>query len=216
MFIFGLLAGALMAVSPSEVLKTDGQLTLSDGSSYFVFKADGSFQSFPVGESGRTFEGTWSSQSKMQQVEVTARQGWVNGTSAPDDFRRIVFRINAGQRRPLAKPLRGTLIQAIFDGYFLIDELVRVPGPGPQTTNGVAAGAFGSAPLLGLDAAISRVLSFARDRHLDLTKSYLQRAEFDVVSRQWRLEWADVPRSKGGQTIFTVPEAGEVTVALGK
>jgi len=43
----------------SEIIQTEGQFVFTDGSSYYMFKKDGTFTSEPLGISGREITGTW-------------------------------------------------------------------------------------------------------------------------------------------------------------
>lgn len=118
------LTGMLLAAEPLELIKREGELVLTDSSSFFVFKADGTFQSFPNGMSGRTFAGTWKSPPGEPQIfEVLAVQSWLNGGSVPDDQRKLVFAIYAGKTKPLApaKP-----VKRVYEGSWLLQELSKV------------------------------------------------------------------------------------------
>ena len=139
--IYLLLGSAIFAadvarVQPEQVLKEDGILVISDGSSVYAFKADGSFSSSPLkGFRGRCLKGTWTpNYNDMTVVTVKAKVNWVNSLSTADDYRKIVFFLSSGKRRlslkdewcgidPPIKPI------SIFDCYFLIDEMVKIPKP---------------------------------------------------------------------------------------
>ena len=80
--VSGLWAADTNYLDAAAVLKIDGVLLLSDGSSYYAFKSDGSFHSFPMGMSGRCFTGTWKkSGDRTLKLEVLAKLGWQNGTT---------------------------------------------------------------------------------------------------------------------------------------
>lgn len=64
------LTGMLLTAEPLELVESEGELVLTDSSSFFVFKADGTFESFPNGMSGRTFTGSWL----LQELSKAARK----------------------------------------------------------------------------------------------------------------------------------------------
>ena len=208
MNFLALVLAASPAIGPAEVLKADGSLTLTDNASYFVFKADGTFRSFPVGMSGRTFEGTWQEEGGLQRVEVLAKQGWLNGVSALDEYRRIVFTIYSGQRRAVV----GQGVKVVFDGYFIIDELVKVPAPVTKVAKPRTAG---DAPAIELTDEVAQAKAHVQKNKVDVSRAYLQRASFDTVKREWAITWATA-NAKGGQTFIAVPEAGAITVKYGE
>jgi hypothetical protein len=116
------------SLDPSDVLKQDGILRISDGSSYWEFNTNGTFRSFPVGVSGRVFfAGTWTSSAdpNVLRFTVTAKRGWMNGGGIPqDDWRRIVIIVTQGHRLAAKSPFLAT-----FDCYWIIDELEKIPKP---------------------------------------------------------------------------------------
>jgi hypothetical protein len=119
-------------LDPANVLKVDGVLTITDGSSCYVFRTNGTFSSFPVGISGRCFEGTWTS-SSMQNLStftVEAKMSWMNGEQLLDEYRKIVFAVYAGRKKRLEKPQFGSIpSNEVFECYFIIQELVKIPKP---------------------------------------------------------------------------------------
>ncbi len=122
--------------SALEILKRDGELVLSDGSSYFVFAQDGTFRSFPAGISGRMLTGNWTSKEQNPVFfTATARVSWANGTQPRDDYRRIVFVVYDGYSAPRKPdslpgvPNFGGLVKNVYRGYFLIDEFIKIPKP---------------------------------------------------------------------------------------
>jgi len=144
--ILSLLAGCLFAadtnhlgssnirkyLDPVKVLETNGVLTITDGSSFYVFRTNGTFTSGPVdGFSGRTFVGTWSPDfsNAVAKFTVVARMGWINGISSGDEFRKIVFFIYVGHEKQAGTDYRYSPTKTIFDCYFIIDELVKIPKP---------------------------------------------------------------------------------------
>lgn len=111
-------------LDPLQVLKQKGALRITDGYSYFEFKNDGTFNSSPLGQSGRVFTGTWTlNKDNPATFVVKAKMYWMNGGQPQNDFRRIVFVIYNGRR---AVHPRGWPFKNYFDGYFLIDELVKI------------------------------------------------------------------------------------------
>ena len=134
---FALLVGPLSAfaqgtLSPDEMLKSEGTLALCDGNSYFVFSRDGTFHSFPLGLSGRQLDGTWTEkQTNACIFTVQAKLGWINGASTAEDYRRIVFVVYRGTAQVNAWPDYGAVKAPnyLWNGYFMIDELVKIPKP---------------------------------------------------------------------------------------
>ena len=115
--------------SALELIKAEGQLVLTDNASFFVFKADGTFQSSPNGMSGRTLSGTWKSQPGETLIEVIALQSWMNGVSGKDDYRKLVFAIYQGSTRAFTPSPGGESFKRVFDGYWFIEEATRAPKP---------------------------------------------------------------------------------------
>jgi len=113
-----------------DVLQSDGYLLISDGSSYYAFKGDGTFLSFAHGISGRTFAGTWiKSQGDPLKLEVRAKMGWDNGFQ-PGEYRRIVFFVYGGNKRAVEKSeFRANGYKDLFEGYFIIDEMTPIEKP---------------------------------------------------------------------------------------
>jgi hypothetical protein len=114
--------------NPSDVLKQDGVLRISDGSSYYEFRTNGTFSSFPVGNSGRCFKGTWKSTDNPNACSftVTAKMYWMNGGgSQPTDDWEIIFRVfHDGLKKP--SPTKGPRPE-VYDCYFYIEELTKIP-----------------------------------------------------------------------------------------
>ena len=115
------------AMAPEAAIEKFGNLTVSDGSSYFTFNKDGTFRSGPLGDSGRTFEGRWKKTGRGGFTAV-AKMGWDNGVQPQDEYRRIVILISG-----FVKLLAGEKSKAfhvgsgqLFDGCFMIDEMVRI------------------------------------------------------------------------------------------
>ncbi len=118
-----------------DVLKNDGVLLICDNSSYYAFKADGSFHSFPNSVGGRCFIGTWKqSGSNPLKLEVTAQKSWMNGAQPQaqpqDDYRRIVFFVYRGIKYPVNKSYPYAVdYKEVFGCYFFIDELTKISKP---------------------------------------------------------------------------------------
>src|SRR4051812_17007440 len=104
------------SMPPLKAIEKFGSISIADGSSFFTFSKDGSFQSGPLGISGRAFEGRWTA-SGDYTFSVIAKVGWVNGASSGQDFRRIVFAIyHVRKRPPELAPAKRSHID-LFDGY---------------------------------------------------------------------------------------------------
>jgi hypothetical protein len=133
LFAAGVLClAATASVHPGTLFKTDGRLVIGDGSSYYVFRTNGTFLSAPVGMSGRTFEGTCVATIESDRVSFTvhATKGWMNGPTLHDEY-RIIFVVHSGGTKRAEKPyiLREPKADGVYDGYFLIEELVKVAKP---------------------------------------------------------------------------------------
>jgi hypothetical protein len=114
------------SLNPPDVFTQDGVLRITDGSSYYEFNTNGTFKSFPVGISGRCFDGkcTPSSEFNLLHFAVKAKMEWMNGIQPPPDDWKIVFTIYPGTRRPADR-----FHPATFDCYWIIDELTKIPKP---------------------------------------------------------------------------------------
>jgi hypothetical protein len=115
--------------SAAKVMEKYGSFAISDGSSWYNFSKDGTFKSGPMGMSGRTLEGKWAAAGD-DTFTVVAKYGWINGLSAGDEYRRIVFRMLFLEKRP-SKP-EGShfgFAPELFDAYWHIEEFVKVPKP---------------------------------------------------------------------------------------
>ena len=112
------------SLDPSDVLKIDGILRISDGSSYYEFDTNGTFNSFPVGKSGRCFRGTWTSSAMPNSCTFTviAKMSWMNGIQPPPDDWKIVLRVDSGVKRPADRFHR-----EVLDCYFIVEELAKIP-----------------------------------------------------------------------------------------
>ena len=116
---------------------TSTGVTVSDGHSSYTFYPSGDFDSGPLGMSGRTLKGTWKfiehDAGTATKVEVIAMQGWMNGLSGNDDWRRIVFCIWPGKVIDSKKQPEGPRLElwlpSNYTGYWLIDEMSKTQKP---------------------------------------------------------------------------------------
>jgi len=136
--------GADKQFSALEIINTEGILTISDGSSTYTFKKDGTFVSMPVGISGRTIEGKWSSLGVQSPMDLTVRfvvngkWGWVNGISPNDDHRTMalwIYPVSSPTQVRVCWPFLGSsnLNAKVYKCYFLIDELRKKPEESSKT-----------------------------------------------------------------------------------
>ncbi len=125
MLVFTLAAGAEPGVTARQVLKEDGVMVLSDADSYFTFSADGGFEAWPRGISGRTLSGRWQVQREQPlTIDVAAVQSWVNGLSKANDQRFFTFDIGGVGERRVTSPGIGTRpVKTIFTAPFTYEEI---------------------------------------------------------------------------------------------
>jgi hypothetical protein len=125
------LAAENNSTDPMTVLDSEGLLVVSDGSSIYRFNKDGTFLSHPSGMSGRAFRGTWTAKDRQpSKFTAIAELYWQNGFSAVDDYREITFLIYPGHVRPASQRSIGEAgYEHIFDCYFIIEELKKIPKP---------------------------------------------------------------------------------------
>jgi hypothetical protein len=116
--------------SAETAIEQFGGISICDGSSFFTFSKDGSFESGPLGMSGRTMKGHWTKDADGHLV-ATARLGWINGASSGDQYRRIVFFIShVSKRKEEGDKIRhGFAPSTLFDSYFFIEEMMSIPKP---------------------------------------------------------------------------------------
>jgi hypothetical protein len=95
-------ARAVDELPPLGIINQEGELVVSDGSSYYDFRKDGRFISGPIdGISGRVIDGTWTIQgdknarSLCVDLVVKGTWSWVNGVSALNDRRTMVMAVYA-------------------------------------------------------------------------------------------------------------------------
>lgn len=115
-------------LEPMKAIEQFGAITIGDGSSFFSFAKDGSFNSGPLGQSGRTMKGYWSKDEDGRFV-VTAKFGWINGLSLDEQYRRIVFRISHVSKNAKKGITSPWTAEPDFDSYFLIEEMTTIPKP---------------------------------------------------------------------------------------
>lgn len=121
-------AAADTLIPPLQAIEEFGGISISDGSSYFSFSKDGSFQSGPLGLSGRTMRGRWTKDADGRLV-ATVKLGWINGYFSDDQYRRVVFFISHLTKRTVPlKPDFGTSAE-VFDSYLFIDGMTVIPKP---------------------------------------------------------------------------------------
>src|SRR5689334_2900227 len=77
---------------PIKIIQEEGEFVFEDGSSYYLFKKDGTFKSGPLGLSGREIEGTWKQRDALFVIE--GRWGWMNGASLDNDYKRLTLYIS--------------------------------------------------------------------------------------------------------------------------
>ena len=116
------------SISAPQAIEQFGRVSISDGTSYFTFAKDGSFDSGPLGLSGRTLRGRWTT-GVDGRIVVTARLGLKNGISSGDQYRRIVFFIWHVPQRTRELPTTSEPFASPFDSHFLIEEMLQIPKP---------------------------------------------------------------------------------------
>jgi hypothetical protein len=116
----------------ADIIQAEGEFLTTDGSSYFLFKKDGSFDSGPLSMSGREIQGRWKPEGDYQFV-IEGRWGWMNGLSAVNDRRKLVLNIQPpfslqaeGSDNPFI-PRSGKSAPKIYRCYVTIEELVKLP-----------------------------------------------------------------------------------------
>ncbi len=142
---------AALLAAPQVIAKDDVAahlnstgIALADGHTFYAFAANGEFISGPLEESGRTMKGHWTidpiTQGGPAKVIVIAEQGWINGTSMPGDFRKIVFIIYPGQMLDKPMPKKTDSYMELprnytgnYTGYWFIDEMSKTAAPKKPT-----------------------------------------------------------------------------------
>ena len=100
------------------------ELCISDGSSIYIFSPDKNFRLEPIGTSGRTITGTWSSGSGGLHIE--GKWSWINGLSADDDFRELDIYIGSLRNKSrVHTSMDSATKHTIYECYFLIERLEK-------------------------------------------------------------------------------------------
>jgi len=73
----------------------------------------------------------------------------------------------------------------------------------------------GDAPSIEMPQALALAKKFADQHNVHFDRQYLQGAVFDAGARQWVFDW-QTPSAKGGLTIITVHESGEISINYGE
>ena len=123
------LKGEERMVAPLEAIREKGSVTVSDGSSFYNLRRDGSFASGPLAEQGRAITGTWKPDERMpgRKFVIEGNWSWINGKWPAEDRRRMVLDILPGrQRKTTEEERRFTLSEEFLEGYFLVEELVHL------------------------------------------------------------------------------------------
>jgi hypothetical protein len=122
---------------PIDVISKEGQLCITDGSSIYTFKKDGTFELRPVGMSGREIKGIWKTKKDNSALmEITGQWIWMNGEFSPNDFRKMVLAIYplSGEKEKV-----GLSNTEVYKCYFVIEELSKGPSASITSTNDVSA-----------------------------------------------------------------------------
>jgi hypothetical protein len=91
--------------------------------------------------------------------------------------------------------------------------LATRPSPEPRVSHVVRGP--GEAPSIELGPALVAAKKYAEAHDVHFVSQYLQGAVFDSASRQWVFDW-QTPNAKGGMTIVTVHESGQITISYGE
>ena len=120
---------------PYDIIQAEGQFVFSDGSSYYMFRKDGTFTSGPLGLSGREINGKWQYVHDREFL-IRGRWSWMNGLSARDDYREMTiaaFRPVSAEVVTQLSGVDGTLNLKVYKCYFVIEALTQIPKPsGPN------------------------------------------------------------------------------------
>jgi hypothetical protein len=115
-------------IAPMDAIRDKEYITIFDGSSFYTFRKDGSFDSGPCGIGGRRITGTWAPSQDRPNISfvVDGQWSWIDGLSNSEDFRRMVFDIRPGVfRKTTDEESHFLLSREIFQCYFVIDELTK-------------------------------------------------------------------------------------------
>jgi hypothetical protein len=115
---------------PIKIIQQEGRFVFTDGSSYYLFRKDGTFKSGPLGLSGREIEGTWKLKDALFVIE--GHWGWINGGSSKDDYRRLTLYVSTPEavetiRYPAA--IGSGVGVKVYKSYFEIEELQKIQKP---------------------------------------------------------------------------------------
>ena len=128
-----MLAGTAAAIDPTaiesgDVLKNDGILAVTDGSTVFELHNNGEFHSFPIPYSGRCIDGQWVSDEGSPWAFIAV--GQLSWTSRPEDKyseHLVHLELTPGHLVPLDfTPSRQINYTNIFKCYFIVRELRQV------------------------------------------------------------------------------------------
>jgi hypothetical protein len=115
---------------PLEIIQKEGKFVFTDGSSYYLFKKDYTFESGPLGMSGREISGTWKAEDGF--FVVNGKWGWLNGGSQSDDYRKMVLyvaRPDSVEKEDKSTFASGILGMKVYKCYFEIEELRKISKP---------------------------------------------------------------------------------------
>lgn len=116
-----LFAGDL--IMPESILGKR-ELCISDGSSIYIFFPDKTFRLEPIGMSGRTIKGTWTSDS--HRIHIVGQWSWINGLSTNDDFREMDIHIGSLQDNTRDQTSMFSMSKhKIYECYFLIERVEK-------------------------------------------------------------------------------------------
>ena len=104
----------------TDILAVEGTFSFSDGSSVFTFHSDHRFTLEPIGISGRTIEGVWTSEAELL---VAGQWGWLNGLSAIDDFREMQLQFTYMGEAAIEVGYRN---DHVYPVYFTIERLMAI------------------------------------------------------------------------------------------
>lgn len=115
-----------------DIIKKEGQFVFTDGSSYYRFSSDGSFDSGPLSFSGRTINGKWKIDG-VYKFTIEGQWGWMNGMSSINDNRRLILTVQpdfilqpAPDKQTKNIILDSKAYPKIYRCYFAVEELVKL------------------------------------------------------------------------------------------
>ena len=113
--------------SPFQIIQDEEKFIFTDGSSYYLFKKDGSFKSEPLGISGREITGKWKLEDQLFVIQ--GKWGWINGGSRTDDYRKMTLYVGHPTSSEIAENLllEDGKPKKIYKCYFEIEELQKIP-----------------------------------------------------------------------------------------